>query len=228
MQRQRLNWPSLLRRPHSAGMLRSQPGSSTTLANLPSPTSTLDTAPSRRPFPATPVASPITRHDYLHAMQAESERAGTTLTANRRCSSPKVTAQGQPARGRSLCPLLLPSVEQGTRTPATDNIGGRGSRPAPLAVGPVTVATAGRRERACARLRADWHRRARPCLASNALVRSSRSSFGPAGGERSCPGLQLYDYRGRGAPSHRLGRIHLYVRSCFATGTERERSDWRT
>ena len=50
-------------------------------------------------------------------------------------------------------------------------------------------------------------------------------------GTRSCgPGPPVYDYRGRGAPSHCLGRIHPYVRSCSATGTDRERpgSDWRT
>ena len=52
------------------------------------------------------------------------------------------------------------------------------------------------------------------------------SSSGPAGGASDgywlgrgdCrPGPPVYDYRGRGTPSHRLGRIHLYVRSCFAT-----------
>ena len=37
-----------------------------------------------------------------------------------------------------------------------------------------------------------------------------------------------YDSRGRGTPSHHLGRIHPYVLSCSATGTDRERSDWRT
>ena len=48
-------------------------------------------------------------------------------------------------------------------------------------------------------------------------------------GTRSCgPGTPVYDYRSRGAPSHRLGRIHPYVRSCSAAGTDRERSDWRT
>ena len=48
-------------------------------------------------------------------------------------------------------------------------------------------------------------------------------------GTRSCgPGPPVYDYRGRGTTSHRLGRIHPYVRSCSATGTDRERSDWRT
>ena len=41
-------------------------------------------------------------------------------------------------------------------------------------------------------------------------------------GTRSCgPGLPVYDYRGRGVPSHRLGRIHPYIRSCSATGTDR-------
>ena len=70
------------------------------------------------------------------------------------------------------------------------------------------------------------------------LVRSSQSSSGPGGrrrfrrlraGTRSCgPGPPVYDYRGRGTPSHRLGRIHPYVRSCSATDTDRERSDWRT
>ena len=39
--------------------------------------------------------------------------------------------------------------------------------------------------------------------------------------------LVVVDYRGRGTPSHRLGRIHPYVRSCSATGINRERSDWR-
>ena len=33
---------------------------------------------------------------------------------------------------------------------------------------------------------------------------------------------------GRGAPSHRLGQTHQYVLSCFATGTDRDQSDWRT
>ena len=48
-------------------------------------------------------------------------------------------------------------------------------------------------------------------------------------GTRSCgPGPLVYDYRGRGILSHRLGRIHPYVRSCSTTGTDRERSDWRT
>ena len=43
-------------------------------------------------------------------------------------------------------------------------------------------------------------------------------------GTRSCgPGPPVYDYRGGGTPSHRLGRIHAYVRSCSATG--REQSD---
>ena len=45
-------------------------------------------------------------------------------------------------------------------------------------------------------------------------------------GTRSCgPGPQVYDYRGRGAPSHHLGRIHPYVLSCSAIGTDRERGD---
>ena len=73
-------------------------------------------------------------------------------------------------------------------------------------------------------------------ITSNALVRSSQSSSGPAGGASDGYGLgrgaagpaPVYDYRGRGTPSHRLGRIHPYVRSCSATGTDRERSDWRT
>ena len=48
-------------------------------------------------------------------------------------------------------------------------------------------------------------------------------------GTRSCgPGPPVYDYRGRGAPSHCWGRIHPYVRSCSATGTDRDRRDWRT
>ena len=48
-------------------------------------------------------------------------------------------------------------------------------------------------------------------------------------GTRSCgPGPPVYDYRGRGTQSHRSGRIHPYVLSCSATGTDRERSDWRT
>ena len=73
-------------------------------------------------------------------------------------------------------------------------------------------------------------------------VRSSQSSSGPAGGASdgyglgrvagsttSCgPGPPVYDFCGRGPPSHRLGWIHPYVRSCSATGTDRERSDWRT
>ena len=43
-------------------------------------------------------------------------------------------------------------------------------------------------------------------------------------GTRSCgPRPPVYNYRGRGTPSHRLGRIHPYVRSCSATGTDRER-----
>ena len=61
-------------------------------------------------------------------------------------------------------------------------------------------------------------------------VRSSQSSSGPAGGASDgCgPGPPVFDYRGRGTPSHCLGRIHPYVRSCSATGTDRERSCWRT
>ena len=78
-------------------------------------------------------------------------------------------------------------------------------------------------------------------ITSNTLVRSSQSSSGPAGGASDGYGLgpdeelrartvgpPVYDYRGRGTPSHRLGRIHTYVRSCSATGTDRERTDWRT
>ena len=46
-------------------------------------------------------------------------------------------------------------------------------------------------------------------------------------GTRSCgPGPQVYDYRS--ALSNRLGRIHPYVRSCSAAGTDRERSDLQT
>ena len=41
-------------------------------------------------------------------------------------------------------------------------------------------------------------------------------------------GPPVYDYRCRGTPSHHLGRIHSYVRSYSAAGTNRERSDWRT
>ena len=51
-------------------------------------------------------------------------------------------------------------------------------------------------------------------------------------GTRSCwtgvTGPPEYDYRGRGAPSHCVGRIHPYVQSCSATGADRDRSDWRT
>ena len=39
------------------------------------------------------------------------------------------------------------------------------------------------------------------------------------------PDRRVYDYRCRGTPSNRLGRIHPYVRSCSAKGTSRERSD---
>ena len=45
-------------------------------------------------------------------------------------------------------------------------------------------------------------------------LRAGTRSFGP--------GPEVYDYRGQGTPSHRLGRIHPYVRSCSATGTDRE------
>ena len=65
-------------------------------------------------------------------------------------------------------------------------------------------------------------------ITSNTLVRSI-SEFIRAGrrrfraGTRSCgPGPPAYDYRGRCTPSHRLGRIHPYVRSCSATGTSSE------
>ena len=83
-------------------------------------------------------------------------------------------------------------------------------------------------------------------ITSNTLLRSSlspysqslvRSSQGRAGrrrirrlwaGTRSCgPEPEVYDYRGLGTPSHPLGQVHPYVRSYAATGTDRERSDWR-
>ena len=62
-------------------------------------------------------------------------------------------------------------------------------------------------------------------IASSALarlefIRSGRRRFRRLrAGTRSCgPGPPVYDSRGRGTPSHRLGRIHPYVRSCAATG----------
>ena len=80
-------------------------------------------------------------------------------------------------------------------------------------------------------------RRAPPVIGitPDALARSSQSSSGPAGGASDGyglgrgaagpPGPQVCDYRGRGTPSHRLGRI----RSCSATvHTDRERSGWLT
>ena len=62
------------------------------------------------------------------------------------------------------------------------------------------------------------------------FIRAGRRRFRRLrAGTSSCgPGPQVYDYRGRGAPSHRLGRIRPYVRSCSTPGTDRERSDWRT
>ena len=62
------------------------------------------------------------------------------------------------------------------------------------------------------------------------FIRAGRRRFRRLGaGTRSCgPGPPVYDYRGRGTPSHRLGRIHPHVRSSTATGTDRKRSDWRT
>ena len=62
------------------------------------------------------------------------------------------------------------------------------------------------------------------------FIRAGRRRFRRLrAGTRSCgPGPPVCDCRGgRGAPSHRLGRIHSYVRSCSATGTDREGSDWR-
>ena len=48
-------------------------------------------------------------------------------------------------------------------------------------------------------------------------------------GTRSCwTGPPVYDYRGRGAPNHCLGRIHPYARACSATGIARVRRDLRT
>ena len=69
------------------------------------------------------------------------------------------------------------------------------------------------------------------CLAdcSQLLLKDIRySSPVPAHSSREQPGPPVNDYRGWGTPSHRLGRIHPYVRSCSATGTDRERSGWRT
>ena len=69
-------------------------------------------------------------------------------------------------------------------------------------------------------------------IASNILALSSQSPSRPAGGAFDGYGLgrgaPVYDYRGRGDQSHPLGRIHPHVRSSSATGTDRERSDWRT
>ena len=70
------------------------------------------------------------------------------------------------------------------------------------------------------------------CISSNTLASclSSQSSSGPAGGASDGCGLgrgaapPVYDYRGWGAPSHRLGRIP----TGNATGTDRERSKCRT
>ena len=66
-------------------------------------------------------------------------------------------------------------------------------------------------------------------ISSDSLALSSHSSSGPAGGASDGCGLgrgaagigpPVHDYRGRGAPSHRLGRIHPYVRSRSAAGTD--------
>ena len=67
-------------------------------------------------------------------------------------------------------------------------------------------------------------------LVSSEFIRAGRRRIRRLrAGTRSCgPGPPVYDYRGRGAPSHCLGRIHPYVLSCSATGTDRERSDWRS
>ena len=58
------------------------------------------------------------------------------------------------------------------------------------------------------------------------FIRAGRRRFRRLrAGTRSCgrPGPPVYDYRGQGAPSHRVGRIHPYVRSCSATGTDGNR-----
>ena len=82
-------------------------------------------------------------------------------------------------------------------------------------------------------------RLAGPGIAPNAPVRSSQSSPGLSAGGRLIPAAtavrsaaagpdrRCADCRGRGAPSHRLGRIHPYARPCSAAGADRERSDWR-
>ena len=115
----------------------------------------------------------------------------------------------------------------GLRPESTATSENRYSQPAPghaAALGPG----------ACRGLESSSHVRALPIfhsdLALSGLARRRRSGFRRLrAGTRSCgPGPPVYDYRGRGTPSHRLGRIHPYVRSCSATGTDRERSGWRT
>ena len=75
-----------------------------------------------------------------------------------------------------------------------------------------------------------WHHfQYRVCPIWSEFIRAGRRRFRRLrAGTRGCgPGPPVYDCRGRGTPSHRLGRIHPYVRSCSATGTDRERSDGR-
>ena len=75
-----------------------------------------------------------------------------------------------------------------------------------------------------------WNHFQYSCPIYSEFIRAGRRRFRRLrAGTKSCgPGPPVYDYRGRGTPSHRSGRIHPYVRSCSATGTDRERSDWRT
>ena len=147
------------------------------------------------------------------------QRAGPTRT--------RASGGPDPAVGHGTSAALAGS----TRTERYPS----GSRGEPSAAPSEDPATDGRDEPACLCLLFQVG------ITSDTRVRSGRSSSGPAGGASesdasagagtSCgPGPPVDECRGRGAPSHRLGRIHPYVRSCSAatgTVTDRERSDWR-